>query len=143
MTKSALSGEGRREALEARVARLVTARLDESIAPLPHDISERLRFARERALAHARQVRLAAESAQAVHLSGGAAVLGGTPWWLKLASAAPILLLAGGLLLIQRLNDLQQIEAAAEVDAVLLADDLPPEAYADPGFGEFLKLPQP
>jgi hypothetical protein len=38
---------------------------------------------------------------------------------------------------------LQQIQAAAEVDAVLLADDLPPEAYADPGFGEFLKLPQP
>ena len=33
--------------------------------------------------------------------------------------------------------------AAAEVDAALLADDLPPEAYTDPGFGEFLKAPPP
>jgi Protein of unknown function (DUF3619) len=33
-----------------------------------------------------------------------------------------------------------QIEAAAEVDAAILADDLPPEAYRDPGFAEFLKV---
>jgi hypothetical protein len=29
--------------------------------------------------------------------------------------------------------------AAAEVDTALLADTLPPEAYRDPGFVEFLK----
>jgi len=33
--------------------------------------------------------------------------------------------------------------AAAAVDAALLADDLPPAAYADPGFVAFLKLQQP
>jgi hypothetical protein len=32
-----------------------------------------------------------------------------------------------------------QIQAAAEVDAALLSDDLPPQAYADPGFAEFLR----
>jgi len=32
-----------------------------------------------------------------------------------------------------------QIEAAAEVDSALLADDLPPEAYSDPGFVEYLR----
>ena len=31
---------------------------------------------------------------------------------------------------------------AAEIDALLLSDDLPPGAYADPGFVEFLKKPR-
>ena len=48
-------------------------------------------------------------------------------------------LLLAGLLLIDRHYTQAQIEAAAEVDAALLADDLPPEAYRDPGFAEFLK----
>ena len=30
-------------------------------------------------------------------------------------------------------------ELAAEVDAALLTDDLPPAAYTDPGFAQFLK----
>jgi hypothetical protein len=30
-----------------------------------------------------------------------------------------------------------------QIDSALLADDLPPEAYADPGFVAFLKLRQP
>ena len=29
----------------------------------------------------------------------------------------------------------------AEIDAALLADDLPPKAYSDAGFAEFLKTP--
>jgi hypothetical protein len=29
--------------------------------------------------------------------------------------------------------------AAAEIDAQLLSDTLPPAAYSDPGFAEFLK----
>ena len=32
-----------------------------------------------------------------------------------------------------------QIRDAAEVDSALLADDLPPEAYSDPGFAEYLE----
>jgi hypothetical protein len=51
--------------------------------------------------------------------------------------------LTAGLVLIERLNNHEQIYAAAEIDAVLLADELPPSAYSDPGFGEFLKLPVP
>ena len=33
---------------------------------------------------------------------------------------------------------LQQIAVAAEIDSALLADALPPTAYGDPGFSEFL-----
>ena len=43
------------------------------------------------------------------------------------------------LFLIDRSYTQSQIEAAAEVDSAILADDLPPEAYRDPGFAEFLK----
>ena len=36
----------------------------------------------------------------------------------------------------------EQIAAAAEIDADLLTDSVPPAAYNDPGFLEFLKSPQ-
>ena len=63
--------------------------------------------------------------------------------WLRLASVLPLMLLVLGLVLIQHLHDQAEIHAAAEVDAALLADDLPPEAYGDPGFVVFLKQPEP
>jgi len=47
------------------------------------------------------------------------------------------------LVLIQHWNTQAQIDTAAEIDAALLSDGLPPAAYSDPGFGEFLKQPQP
>ena len=50
-----------------------------------------------------------------------------------------VLALAGGFFLIGHLHSQAQISAAAEIDAALLSDDLPPEAYNDPGFVEFLK----
>jgi hypothetical protein len=131
----------RRDALEARVGLGLAARLNDSLVDFPHDIDERLRVARERALARARAPQTV--PAPVLLQRAGVAALGAAPWWLKLASLAPIRLLTLGLLLIDRLNDQQQVEAAAEVDAALLADDLPPTAYADPGFGEFLKQPQP
>jgi hypothetical protein len=55
----------------------------------------------------------------------------------------PALALTLGLIAIDQLNLTQRIEAAAEVDAALLADDLPPAAFVDPGFVEFLKQPRP
>jgi hypothetical protein len=135
----------RLEATEARVARRIVAGLEQSATAVPHEITERLRVARELALARARQMRLSAQaatSAAVIGSHGAAAALGsGTPWWLRLAAAGPILLLVAGLLLIERINDNQQIDAAAEIDAVLLADNLPPQAYSDPGFGEFLRRP--
>jgi hypothetical protein len=54
-----------------------------------------------------------------------------------------MLVLALGVLMIGRLDTHEQIRAAAEIDAVLLADELPPRAYADPGFSEYLRQPLP
>jgi hypothetical protein len=67
---------------------------------------------------------------------------GGSPWWLKLASFVPLVMLIAGLTGIEELHDRSQIAAAADVDVALLADKLPPDAYRDPGFVEFLKTAQ-
>jgi hypothetical protein len=55
-----------------------------------------------------------------------------------LSSLLPLAVLLAGLLLIDDHYTRAQIEAAAEIDA-LLAGDLPPEAYSDPGFAEYLR----
>ncbi len=110
---------------------------------IDHDIAQRLRFAREGALARVQQARRAATSTPAFQVGGGSAAFGAPSWWLRLASIAPLMALALGLVLIDRIGQEEQIQAAAEIDAVLLADELPPRAYTDPGFGEFLKQPTP
>jgi hypothetical protein len=60
-------------------------------------------------------------------------------WWQSLLSAVPVLALLAGLVVIQMDLDETGILEVAEVDAALLADDLPPAAYSDPGFVQFLK----
>jgi hypothetical protein len=133
-------------ALEARFGVRVAARLHQSSQQVPHDIGERLRVARETAVARARHVkRLAAAPAPAVvaHHHGGTATLsgGGDPWWVKLSALAPLVVLLAGLLFIHEWQRLEQIDATAELDAAILADDLPPTAYTDPGFVEYLSNP--
>jgi hypothetical protein len=137
------------DALEARLALRMTARLTDLTADLPQDLSERLRFAREQALQRARVARTA-PAAESVAVANGAATLslgrgdGGSRsgWWVQLAAVVPLVALVGGLVLIQQWHNNNQISAAAEIDASLLADDLPPSAYSDPGFVEFLKAPR-
>jgi hypothetical protein len=143
--------------LDARVTRFglrVAAGLTERNAALPHEVSERLRFAREQALARAAQARAARTSASTASpgvvqvgstlaLSGGPSSLpgtdGGNGLWAKLVSALPLLALLAGLLLMQQSQIHEQIVAAGEVDTALLSDNLPPSAFSDPGFAEFLR----
>lgn len=133
--------------IEARFARRIVARLDQQSDLLGHDIAERLRVGREQALARARQARAArpvtSAKPQIVGAAQGTLSLGGSPsGWLRLASLLPLMVLVAGLLAIQYLHEQAEIRAAADVDTALLADDLPPEAYGDPGFAVFLKQPE-
>ena len=141
--------------MEARVTRFglrIAAGLTERSAALPHDVSERLRFAREQALARATQARAAAAKSPVVSLvnpnvvqMGSTLALSGGPrgkeggLWAKLISALPLILLLAGLLVMQQGQFNQQIAAQAEVDTALLSDKLPPAAFSDPGFAEFLR----
>ena len=133
--------------LQARLAGQLAAVLSEGVRALPHDITERLRFGREQALAKAREMRLAPQTASASPAwlnSAGTLVLGGPlPGWQRAMSLVPLLMLVAGMFLIDHWATREQVLAAADVDAVLLADDLPPTAYQDPGFIEFLRTPPP
>lgn len=133
------------ESMENRLGMRLAAGLSERADALPHDLSERLRVGREAAVA-----RLRTSTARRTATAGGvlqvgrgraAALAGGLG--LQIASWAPLAALVAGLLLIQQWSQHEQVEAAAEIDAVLLADDLPPAAWTDPGFREFLRTPNP
>ncbi len=136
------------EAAAERFARRVSARLTDGTQDLPYDISERLRASRMQALARRKvlaPVRAPAKVAAPVVLAGGrAATLGsggneGSNWWNALVSAVPLIALVVGLFFINAVQDEFGANEIAEVDAALLTDELPPEAYSDPGFVQFLK----
>lgn len=154
------------EALEARFALRVGARLNEGATALPHDISERLRVARLQAVSRARAQVLTRPAHEAAAAGGLAISVGpqGTAtasgwgdhaaaprpnrnklddepvtWGWRLASLAPLVALVAGLWGIQAYYKHERIRATTEVDMALLIDELPPAAYADPGFEEFLR----
>lgn len=148
------------DAMQSRFALRVCARLDEASRSLPHDIGERLRVAREQAVAAAMAERLqtvmlerptlgstlAWSSGQVVMAGGGRPQHHGhlpredrTGWGWRIAGALPVLALVAGLWGISVWHQREQIQATADVDVALLSDDLPPAAYADPGFEEFLQ----
>jgi hypothetical protein len=137
------------DAVQARVALKLTALMTEQAESLPHDVRERLRFAREKAVQRARAVASATQQtvavAKSVNSNGGSGTLSlhtgpsSGDWWTRLGSFLPLAALVLGLLFIQHYHQRSQISAAAEVDAALLGDDVPFAAYNDPGFVEFLK----
>lgn len=140
----------RTELLQARFAQRVAQALTQRVALEPRpDIDERLRVAREQAVARARAQQRVVAASGTMSVGGATMALGGpgggsdSPWWLRVSSLLPLLVLLAGLILIDHRYTQSQIEAAAEVDAALLVDDLPPEAYRDPGFAEFLKTARP
>jgi len=140
--------EAERERSLTHYARRVVADLSAQTEAMPHDLGERLRFARETALARAHAARAAAPQPSVVRVAGsqhaGALALGGgpragSPWWVRLSGLLPLLALLAGLALIQNQHARAQIAAVAEIDSDLLVDELPPSAYSDPGFVQFLK----
>jgi hypothetical protein len=136
-------------AAEARVASRLLAPLNRQ--PLAHDVEQRLRVARQQAVARAserrrRAIAVAAGGIWAVGAGRSAAAVRSAPsgpggWLQRIGTVLPLLALLGGLYGIDQWSLRESVLAAAEVDALLLADDLPPAAYTDPGFSEFLRSP--
>ena len=124
----------------------VAARLSVGNTELPHDIAERLRVARQQAVTKRKrsQTVLSTKSAAAVYGSGGSASMSfddeGLNLWNRIASFLPLIALVVGLVTISSLHNDLRANELAEVDSALLVDDLPPAAYADAGFAQFLKL---
>ena len=122
--------------------RALAAQLDVASQDLGHDIGERLRVARQMALKTRPMPQRLLRHSLALQANG---TLSGQPdeglnLWRILASALPLLALVSGLMFIQALQqDLAESDIAS-LDSALLLDELPPDAYTDPGFVQFLKI---
>ena len=103
--------------------------------------SDRLEIARARALARARTAEVLAAPALAlrpvgVHLPGAS---DGPGWFARFGALVSAALLVVGLVALQHFQNERLVRSTADIDTALLLDDLPPAAYADPGFARYLQ----
>jgi len=136
--------------LENRFGLRVAAHLTAGAQDLPHDVAERLRAARVRAVARRKQpssVRVVRWRPSAlVQGNGHTAVLGfggggddALDFWARLGSLVALALLAVALVTVNLVQSDNRAADEAAVDTALLTDELPPQAYTDPGFLQYLK----
>ncbi|MDB5891852.1 MAG: putative transrane protein [Polaromonas sp.] len=136
------SQQNRVDILQDRFGLKVASCLTATTSDLPYDIAERLRAAREQAVSQ-RRIASARTVSSVVSLGRSAALTAdsdeGLSWWARIGTAIPLLVLLVGLIAIHTVQSDNRAQELAEVDAALLTDVLPPAAFADPGFVQFLK----
>jgi len=110
---------------------------------LSYEVTERLRAARTRALSIRRITQPQLQTAQEIQAQNGLALLkfpSQIQWFFQtFGSLIPLLGLVAGLVLIHEFHNDQSALELAEIDSALLIDDLPPNAYTDPSFLDYLK----
>ena len=117
---------------EAEFAARIRGALDQGTAELGEKASLRLYEARCDALRH--------QAAPVAVLSlGGVGQLLGEAWHRHHRGILAFLALAIGALGVQIWQNYQQADELAEIDSALLTDEVPPSAYTDPGFLEWLQ----
>jgi hypothetical protein len=132
----------RADILQDRFGLKTVSYLSAGTADLPYDISERLRAARAQAVSM-RKVGKVQTSSSVIATGGSAALTWGSEdggWWARIGSVLPLVALVVGLLVINSIQDDNRAQEVAEVDVALLTDELPPAAFADPGFVQYLKI---
>jgi hypothetical protein len=132
----------------------IAALLEVHAHTVSHDVSERLRISRQQALERA----VLARRAQSIVAPTGLFFLRSLSfssagfsnadetrnrWWWRGLSLIPVVGLGVGLLVMQHSFNETEIATIADVDTAILADQLPPAAYQDPGFVEFIRVPGP
>ena len=134
--------QNRSDILQDRFALKAASYLSTGTSDLPYDISERLRAARVQAMSK-RKISPAQSAGSVVNVGGSAALTwggnDGFSWWSRIGSVIPLVALVVGLFTINSVQSDNRAQEIAEVDAALLIDELPPAAFADPGFVQFLK----
>ena len=149
MTHRTLSSERDLRLAQAstQFAGRITAALGVRSSEIPHDISERLRAAREQAVAQRKRgaapLRQYASAPQLQTAGVGGHLPDNTASWIRKAlTFLPLLILAIGVITIGIQEDSRATVGLAKVDAELLTSALPPDAYTDPGFLHFLETSQ-
>jgi hypothetical protein len=115
---------------EQAVARKICQHLDQGVDQLSHPVLERLAAARTAALS-----KVPSRPKPATPAHENPAPL----WWRLAATAVPLLVLVAGVFMVDTVEQEQSVAELAEIDSALLTDDLPLVAYADHGFGVYLK----
>ena len=132
----------RTDILQDRYGLKTASYLAAGAADLPYDISERLRAARVQAVAVRKIAKVQLAPVLASSRAGATLSMGsdeGFSLWGRIASVLPLIALVVGLLTINSLQSDKFAQDLAEVDSALLTDELPPNAFSDPGFVQFLK----
>ncbi len=114
--------------------------LNEHLDTIPVDTTNRLAAAREVALqrkkADAPKRRLVANRILAGHAGGS---FGDRLSWLaRMGAVLPLVVVAAGIFALYHTEYQQRISDVAEMDAMVLADELPLKAYLDNGFNAYL-----
>ena len=118
--------------------RASAALLNEGAQVLPKNIKERLYAARMKAISVKKAEKAFVQKSVLAGITGNWS-FGSNSRWDSVGWMAPLVVLVFGLIAIAQWQDDSRINDIAEVDAALLSDDVPPDAYADSGFMAFLK----
>ena len=105
---------------------------------LPVDIKDRLYAARQKALSIKKPEKVRVQQHVLANIPGNWSS-GSRSFWDNVGWIAPLIVLVFGLIGIAQWQEDSRINDIADVDAALLTDDVPPDAYADSGFMQFLK----
>jgi len=105
---------------------------------LPAGIKDRLYAARLKALSVKKPEKVRIQQ-HVLASSTGNWSSGSRSFWDNVGWVAPLIVLVFGLIGIAQWQQDSRINDIAELDAALLTDDVPPDAYADSGFMGFLK----
>ncbi len=128
---------------EVDFASKVRQALNENLNNLPSSATGRLALARQNAVA--RKKKSTAPAFQPVFIpqlaNSGSGRKAGMPMWSRMGVILPLLVLAAGLIGIYQYEAQQSINETADIDALVLADELPISAYLDHGFNAFLTKP--
>ena len=114
------------------------ALLRQSTQSIPQGVKDRLYAARMKAISLKKPEKVRIQKTVLVG-SGRNWTSGSNGLWDSMGWIAPLVVLVFGLIGIAQWQDDSRINDIAEVDAALLSDDVPPDAYADSGFMAFLK----
>jgi hypothetical protein len=106
---------------------------------LPKEIKDRLYAARMKAISLKKPEKIRVQKRALATSSGNWNSGSSNGVWDTIGWVAPLAVLVFGLIGIAQWQDDSRINDIAEVDAALLTDDVPPDAYADSGFMAFLK----
>ncbi len=125
---------------EADFGNKVRLALNEQLEQLPRSTSDRLAQARKLALGRRKTRSHFIVPAFAAKLAGGfpSSFNSRFSWANRMGVVLPILVLVIGLVGMYRYEEQQRVNETADIDALVLSDELPISAYLDHGFSAYL-----